>query len=217
MRDESRGGADASHSHPESEGTKAMSQPAGWFPDPGTVGQQRYWDGMQWTEHRAPGQPHVSSAPIVQVTAGASTAAFAMPSGTLPGDKSPGAAGFLSFLISGVGQMYAGDVGRGFAWLGGIFVGWFMTFLLSLVFIGLFFIPVMIVLHIWCILDAASCAGKKNYELRMAQSLALVGAQAPYPPGWGAGHLPTPAAALPSESSPLGPHETAAGPESPPA
>lgn len=28
--------------------------PAGWYPDPENVGQQRYWDGQQWTEHRTP-------------------------------------------------------------------------------------------------------------------------------------------------------------------
>jgi hypothetical protein len=28
--------------------------PPGWYPDPQAVGQQRYWDGGAWTEHRAP-------------------------------------------------------------------------------------------------------------------------------------------------------------------
>ena len=32
-----------------------MNSPiAGWYPDPSTPGQQRYWDGSQWTEHAAP-------------------------------------------------------------------------------------------------------------------------------------------------------------------
>lgn len=32
-----------------------MSNPIpGWYPDPITPGQQRYWDGAQWTEHAAP-------------------------------------------------------------------------------------------------------------------------------------------------------------------
>lgn len=31
--------------------------PAGWYPDPEQAGQQRYWDGAQWTEHRAPLAP----------------------------------------------------------------------------------------------------------------------------------------------------------------
>lgn len=36
--------------------------PANWYPDPEVPGQQRYWDGTQWTEHRAPlaGSPAVS-------------------------------------------------------------------------------------------------------------------------------------------------------------
>jgi hypothetical protein len=29
-----------------------MSAPAGWYPD---GNGQRYWDGVAWTEHRAPG------------------------------------------------------------------------------------------------------------------------------------------------------------------
>jgi len=32
-----------------------MSNPAGWYPQPD--GQQRYWDGQQWTENFAPGVP----------------------------------------------------------------------------------------------------------------------------------------------------------------
>jgi hypothetical protein len=28
--------------------------PAGWFPDPNDAAQWRYWDGAQWTDHRAP-------------------------------------------------------------------------------------------------------------------------------------------------------------------
>lgn len=40
-----------------------MSNPVpGWYPDSVTPGQQRYWDGAQWTEHVAPlppaAQPH---------------------------------------------------------------------------------------------------------------------------------------------------------------
>jgi Protein of unknown function (DUF2510) len=31
--------------------------PADWYPDPEHQGMQRYWDGTQWTEHRAPIAP----------------------------------------------------------------------------------------------------------------------------------------------------------------
>ncbi len=30
-----------------------LRAPAGWYPDPGRPGGQRYWDGQQWTEHQA--------------------------------------------------------------------------------------------------------------------------------------------------------------------
>lgn len=30
---------------------------AGWFPDPHDPTQQRYWDGQEWTDHRAPVTP----------------------------------------------------------------------------------------------------------------------------------------------------------------
>jgi hypothetical protein len=39
---------------------------AGWYPDPEDATQQRYWDGTQWTEHRAPlsgGQAPVTGQP----------------------------------------------------------------------------------------------------------------------------------------------------------
>lgn len=36
---------------------------AGWYPDPEQPGQQRYWDGQQWTEHRAPLEGAGSSQP----------------------------------------------------------------------------------------------------------------------------------------------------------
>lgn len=35
----------------------APSAPAGWYPDPTAAGFQRYWDGVQWTEHAAPLAP----------------------------------------------------------------------------------------------------------------------------------------------------------------
>jgi TM2 domain-containing membrane protein YozV len=56
-----------------------------------------------------------------------------MPVGTLPGDKSPGVAGLLSFLIPGVGQMYVGQVGRGVAWLACCWSAAVVTIILSLV------------------------------------------------------------------------------------
>lgn len=39
-----------------------MSAP-GWYPDSTLPGQQRYWDGVQWTEHVAPG-PAATPSPV---------------------------------------------------------------------------------------------------------------------------------------------------------
>lgn len=38
--------------HAMSEGAPGALPPAGWYPD--GVNGQRYWDGQQWTENRAP-------------------------------------------------------------------------------------------------------------------------------------------------------------------
>lgn len=35
-------------------GTPSMSTPAGWYTDPDSAGQQRYWDGSSWTDQRQP-------------------------------------------------------------------------------------------------------------------------------------------------------------------
>jgi len=43
-----------------------MSSPAGWYPQPD--GQQRYWDGQQWTEHFAPGVTPETSTGVSGVT-----------------------------------------------------------------------------------------------------------------------------------------------------
>src|SRR5689334_25204136 len=54
-----------------------MSTPAGWYPQ--NDGQQRYWDGQQWTEHFAPGASDAPATPDVPGAAGAPAAAVAAP------------------------------------------------------------------------------------------------------------------------------------------
>lgn len=41
--------------------------PAGWYPDPNIGGQQRYWDGQQWTESTAAVSPAAPPAPVPYV------------------------------------------------------------------------------------------------------------------------------------------------------
>jgi TM2 domain-containing membrane protein YozV len=96
-----------------------------------------------------------------------------MPVGTLPGDKSPGIAGLLSFLIPGVGQMYAGQVGRGVAWLACYWSAAVVTIILSLVVVGLLLVPVVIGLYIWCIVDAVTCADAENKRRTATASVSL--------------------------------------------
>lgn len=44
--------------------------PAGWYPEPGRPGTQRYWDGEQWTEHRASLSGAKTAAPEMRLTNG---------------------------------------------------------------------------------------------------------------------------------------------------
>jgi hypothetical protein len=40
---------------PQEDDVSDGAQPTpGWYPDPSTPGQQRYWDGQAWTDHTAP-------------------------------------------------------------------------------------------------------------------------------------------------------------------
>ncbi|MEN0083630.1 MAG: DUF2510 domain-containing protein [Leifsonia sp.] len=48
--------------------------PAGWYPDPEFPGQQRYWDGREWTVNRAPAA--TAPAPAAPATATAAAAAI---------------------------------------------------------------------------------------------------------------------------------------------
>lgn len=62
---------------------------------------------------------------------------------------SPGVAALLSFLIPGAGQIYKGNIGGGILWLIAVLLGYV-----------LFVIP-GVILHIICIVSAASSDRKK--------------------------------------------------------
>jgi hypothetical protein len=40
----------------------SQGQPPGWYPDPNDAATQRYWDGTDWTENRAPGASQAAAA-----------------------------------------------------------------------------------------------------------------------------------------------------------
>ena len=44
------------YASPMSEPPPPLPPPPGWYPDPSGTYKQRYWDGEQWTEVRAPGR-----------------------------------------------------------------------------------------------------------------------------------------------------------------
>lgn len=67
-----------------------------------------------------------------------------------------GVAAVLSLVIPGAGQMYKGQIGGGFAWLIAVIIGY-----------GVMIIP-GIVLHICCVLNAAS---RENPQIQKASTI----------------------------------------------
>ena len=60
-----------------------MATPPGWYSDPNDPATQRYWDGTQWTENRAPGAavvPAAYAAPVAPAvpTNGKATASMVL-------------------------------------------------------------------------------------------------------------------------------------------
>jgi uncharacterized RDD family membrane protein YckC len=68
--------------------------PPGWYPDPSDASQQRYWDGVAWTEATAPAAPGYG---------------YGAPGYTAPGYASPGYG--AGYQTTQVGYGYAQAVG----------------------------------------------------------------------------------------------------------
>lgn len=80
---------------------------------------------------------------------------------------SKGTAAVLSFFVPGTGQMYKGDVGAGVAW-----------FLFTVIGYVLLIVPGMVI-HLCCLLDAASSDSRGERESRLKTMAAAQVAHAP--------------------------------------
>jgi len=102
--------------------------PAGWYPDPWSPGQTRYWDGAQWTSHQS-GQYQQGQAPQQQpqpqyvVPAGYAQGygqpGYGQPLGGPPANV--GFGGAIRLLFNRVGD-YRGRSSRSEFWLAYLFV-----------------------------------------------------------------------------------------------
>ena len=78
---------------------------------------------------------------------------------TTPAEANPGIAALLSLIIPGAGQMYQNKVGQGIVWLVAVSIGYAMLIVPGLV------------LHVVCIVSAASSASRDD---RLTQSVRLL-------------------------------------------
>jgi TM2 domain-containing membrane protein YozV len=133
--------------------TEQPPAPAGWYPH---GGGQRYWDGRSWTDHMAP----LPSPPLPTHIPAYGTGPMVNPQpGLVPyvqvAPKNPGIALLASFFLPGLGTMINGEAGKGIA----ILLGYFVSWMLVIVFIGIFGI---IGFWIWGMVDAYQGAVKWN-------------------------------------------------------
>jgi hypothetical protein len=94
------------------------SPDAGWYPDPGGSGNERYWDGTRWTDQTRAAGSHTAPASFGQAAPAEPGPFFqqAPPQqqppayqGAYVSPKSPGLAIFLTILWLGAGHFYAGQ------------------------------------------------------------------------------------------------------------
>jgi TM2 domain-containing membrane protein YozV len=134
-----------------------MSDPsAGWYPDPGGSGGQRYWDGARWTDTLAPAMP-----PESDPATGYGAAPLQPYRGGVPAyqvaPKSVALCVLLSVVIPGLGSLVAGNTRNGLI----ILIGMVISAILVVVVIGLLG---MIGFYIWGLVDAYQSAQRWNLE-----------------------------------------------------
>jgi TM2 domain-containing membrane protein YozV len=121
----------------------------GWYSDPGSGAQQRFWDGVTWTAQVRPAQawpPPPPGSPFPAVP----------PAGVgMVAPKNPAVSLIVSFFIPGVGSMINGDVGTGVA----ILLLWIAGAILTLFIFG---IVIAVGAWIWGMVDAYKGAQRWN-------------------------------------------------------
>ena len=117
-----------------------MGTPPGWYSDPDDPATQRYWDGAQWTENRAPGTavaPAAYGAPVAPAAYGAPVAPAVPTNGKATASMILGIVGLLILYLIGpilalvFGYQAKNEIeasggtqgGRGMA-IAGIVMGW---------------------------------------------------------------------------------------------
>lgn len=78
--------------------------------------------------------------------------------------KSPGLAAVLSFFVTGLGQIYNGQIGKGI----GFIVGYFISWLLMFVIIGFITTPII---WIWGMVDSYKVANALNQKSESSVSV----------------------------------------------
>ena len=80
----------------------------GWYPDPATPGQRRYWDGQGWTNSTAPGSASLSASsppPVASPGVGWQPGTAPQPPGA-PAGPGPGAGGWTGAPASSSDAYY---------------------------------------------------------------------------------------------------------------
>ena len=131
----------------------------GWYPDPEVPGGQRYWDGTQWTEHKAGAAP-VAPGGAVMIDANARQwALFAHLSALLAGWLGP----LLIYLIKKDEHPFIADQSReALNFNLSIFLYSVISGVLMLVLIGFFLI--FAVLLLWFVLVIVAAVKANNGE-----------------------------------------------------
>lgn len=140
------------------------AQPAGWYP--AADGSQRYWDGIQWTEHTAP------AAGAMQTTAGPGATVAA---GSSDEKTMSMLAHILGIVLGFIGPLiiwlikkdesafvdYHGKEALNFQIT--LFIAYMVSFVLAFVLIGLLLIPILFLVQLILPILAGVAANKGEY------------------------------------------------------